>query len=78
MPKNVARDGAPKNLTNCPVHDGMYHMRNGQLIAGVSKTQAGHPVTTPTVEKRLAPVPPVIGQRPRTIQDDARLLPRKR
>lgn len=68
---NVARDGAPKRLHNCPIHGGMYTLRNGQLIAGISRTQAAHPaddsriVTTSTVEKHLGPVAIKPGQRSR-------------
>jgi hypothetical protein len=59
---NIARDGAPKRLHNCPIHGGMYTLRNGQMIGGISRTQAAHPlddsriVTAPTAEKVLGPV----------------------
>lgn len=60
--KNLARDGAPKQSALVMIHDGMYHMRNGALIRGASKTQVGRIlddakfVATPSVEKKLAPV----------------------
>jgi hypothetical protein len=68
---NIARDGAAKRLHHCSVHNGMYALLNGQLIAGISHTQGKHPlddsniVTAPTVEKRLSPVTTMPGQRPR-------------
>jgi hypothetical protein len=59
----IGRDGrVPKKLGPIEVHGGMYHLRNGQLIGGVSKTAVGNVlddakfVATPTVEKKLAPV----------------------
>jgi hypothetical protein len=61
--KNLARDGrVPKKLGPIAVNGGMYHFREGALIAGISRTQAQHPVDDepmihqPTVEKNLAPV----------------------
>jgi hypothetical protein len=57
------RNGAPKKPDPLKPHDGMHHRANGTLIAGISRTQAEHPlnskiVTVPTVGKRLAPVQP--------------------
>lgn len=69
--RNLARDGAAKRLCPITVHGAAYHMRNGQLIAGISKTQAAHPVDDepmihqPTVGKRLARIAPVVGHRSR-------------
>jgi hypothetical protein len=83
MTKNIARDGSPKKLQPLVIHCGNYHMRHGQLIAGVSRTQAAHPlddgkpVTSPSVGKRPAPVTATPGMRSRTVPDDARLAPRK-
>jgi hypothetical protein len=63
MTKNLARDGrVPKKLGPVSIHDGQYHFRNGALIAGISRTQAAHPldddpmIHQPTVAKNLAPV----------------------
>jgi hypothetical protein len=67
---NIARDGLPKRGGPIPVHGGMYYLRNSQLIAGISRTQAMHPlddepVHQPTVAKNL-PAPQVVpGQRKR-------------
>jgi hypothetical protein len=80
--KNLARDGSPKKLQPVTVNGGSYHMRNGQLIAGISRTQAAHPlddtplVTSPSVGKRLAPVAITPGMCSRTAPNDARLAPR--
>ena len=82
MAKNIARDGSPKKLDPLTVNGGMYYMRNGQLIAGVSKTKAaqgdGAPVTAPKVSKRLGPVATTPGMRSRTVPNDARLAPRRK
>lgn len=69
---NIARDGAPHDkLLPVQLHGGSYHLRNNQLIAGLSKTQtASNPVATPTVEKRLREVPTTPGMRSRTVQND--------
>jgi hypothetical protein len=82
MTKNLARDGAPKKLQPLTINGGNYHMRNGQMIVGTSKTQAaqldGAPdLTTPRAGKSLAPVATTPGMRSRTVPDDARLVPRK-
>jgi hypothetical protein len=60
----LARDGAPKSLTDCNVHDATFHFSHGQMVTGLSRTQGEHPsiipgaaiITTPTVEKNFAPV----------------------
>jgi len=69
--KNLALDGAPKRLTPIIIKNSQFHMSNGQLIAGISKTQAANPlddsklVTSPTKEKNLAPVNITPGMRRR-------------
>jgi hypothetical protein len=71
--EKIGRDGkiSKRGLGPIALHGGMYHLRNGQMIRGVSRTQAAHPiddskiVTAPSVEKRLAPVEIVPGQRSR-------------
>lgn len=75
---NIARDGASHDkLLPVQLHGNSYHIRNGQMISGVSKTQAAaNPVTTPTVEKRLGEVLTTPGMRNRTAQTDT-LKPRK-
>lgn len=59
----IGRDGrVPKRLGPIEINGGMFHMRNGMLIRGASKTAVGHVlddakfVATPTVEKQFAPV----------------------
>jgi hypothetical protein len=74
---NIARDGAPKRLTDPAVHPGMYHVTENpdgskSFNAGISRTQAAHPLDdTPNViqpnerfEKRQTPVSPAFGMRP--------------
>ena len=71
MAEKIGRDGrVPKHgIGPIPIHNGQYFLRNGQLIAGISKTQAMHPlddskmVHQPTVEKNLATPQIVPGQR---------------
>jgi hypothetical protein len=71
MGKNIARDGASKKLAPIAIHGGMYHMREGALILGASKTAVGNIlddskfVTTPRVAKNLAHAAIVPGQRNR-------------
>jgi hypothetical protein len=67
----LARDGRvpKKGLGPINTHGGMFYLRHGQLIAGISRTQAQHPlddskmVHQPTVEKDLATPQIVPGQR---------------
>jgi hypothetical protein len=69
--KNIARDGAKKNLRPIAVHDGARFSRQGQFVAGVSRTQAEHPIDDepmihqPTVAKNIPPAAPVRGHRSR-------------
>jgi hypothetical protein len=49
MTKSIL-EGAPKELTPVTVNGGNYHMRNGQLIAGISNTQAAPMSETPSLE----------------------------
>jgi hypothetical protein len=78
-PKHIARDSLALHCKQdaVPVHDGSYHLAHGQLIAGVSKTQAANPVSGSTAEKQLGPVPVKAGMRSRTVQNDTRFTPRK-
>jgi hypothetical protein len=75
---NIARDGASHDkLQPVQIHGASYHIRNGQMIAGVSKTQAATTsVTTPTVAKLCGAAPTKPGMRSRTARNDA-LKPRK-
>ncbi len=64
MAEKIGRDGrvSKRGLGPVAVNGGMYHLRNGQLIAGISKTQAQHPlddlpmIHQPVVSKNLAPI----------------------
>jgi hypothetical protein len=72
MAETIGRDGrVPKKLGPIAINGAMYHLRNGQLLAGISRTQAAHPlddtpmIHQPTVEKNLAPISIVPGHRSR-------------
>jgi hypothetical protein len=69
----IGRDGRipKKGIGPIPIHNGQYFLRNGQLIAGTSRTQAMHPlddskmVHQPTVAMNLEMPKLVCGQRSR-------------
>lgn len=65
------RKGAAKRPTPIKTHDGMYHIRNGQMIRTTNtSTITEHPVeadaiTTPTLGKERGPAPAAPGMRSR-------------
>jgi hypothetical protein len=75
------RNGAPKNSSPAPVHDGMRHSTPEGHYAGVSRTQSAKtrpfdPTSpspadaNPLIAKRLDPIAPVPGQRSRVAAPD--------
>lgn len=61
--RRLGRDGrVPKRFDSLIPHGGMHFREHGQLNAGISRTQAAHPlddekiVHDPRVGKRLAPI----------------------
>jgi hypothetical protein len=73
MANKLGRDGRkPKQLGPIPAHNGQYYKRNGALVAGVSRTQAEHPLDdermvhqSSVAGKNLPPAVPVVGHRNR-------------
>jgi hypothetical protein len=74
---NIARDGAPKNHRDVPIHGGMTAQQQamrgmGHPMAGAPDASSANPLDPEAPAKRLAPVAIVPGQRSRTSDcDDA-------